>query len=54
MNWTDGIDKLGLSLYLMLCIFAVMNIYSVSPALGTKQGIFLGVSILMGIIIFFS
>lgn len=52
MNWTDGIDKLGLSLYLMLCIFAVMNIYSVSPALGTKQGIFLGVSILMGIIIF--
>lgn len=53
MKWTQGIDKLGLSLYLLLCIFAVANIYSVEPSSGTRQAVWLGVSIFVGIIIFF-
>lgn len=54
MKWTEGIDKLGLSLYVILCLFAVANIYSVEPSAGTKQFIFFGVSIFIGIIIFFT
>lgn len=53
MKWAQGIDKLGLSLYLLLCIFAVANIYSVEPSSGTRQAVWLGVSIFVGIIIFF-
>lgn len=52
MKWAEGIDKLGLSLYFILCIFAVANIYSVDPASGTRQAVWLGVSVFVGIIIF--
>ncbi len=54
MKWTEGIDKLGLGLYFMLCIFAIANIYSVDESLGKKQLIFFGISLFVGLIIFFS
>lgn len=53
MKWAQGIDKLGLTLYFLLCAFAVANIYSVEPASGTRQAIWFGVSMFVGIIIFF-
>ncbi|KPH11611.1 rod shape-determining protein RodA [Chryseobacterium sp. ERMR1:04] len=52
MKWTEGIDKLGLSLYFMLCIFAIANIYSVDQKLGEKQLIFFCISLFVGLIIF--
>ena len=52
MKWAQGIDKLGLTLYFLLCVFAVANIYSVEPASGTRQAVWLGVSVFVGIIIF--
>ena len=54
MKWTEGIDKLGLGLYVILCLFAIANIYSVDAGLGKKQLIFFGISVLVGLIIFFS
>ncbi|KQT22124.1 rod shape-determining protein RodA [Chryseobacterium sp. Leaf404] len=54
MKWTEGIDKLGLGLYILLCSFAIANIYSVNDGLGKKQLIFFGISIFVGLIIFFS
>ncbi len=53
MKWTEGIDKLGLGLYLAICSFAVANIYSVDPGSGTRQAVWLGISVFVGIIIFF-
>lgn len=52
MKWAQGIDKLGLTLYLLLCTFAVANIYSVEPASGSRQAVWLAVSVFVGIIIF--
>lgn len=52
MKWTEGIDKLGLGLYFMLCIFAIANIYSVDQKLGEKQLVFFGISVFVGLIIF--
>ncbi|WP_313502448.1 rod shape-determining protein RodA [Kaistella carnis] len=52
MKWMEGIDKLGLSLYFLLCLFAVANIYSVEPASGIRQAVWLGVSVFVGMIIF--
>ncbi len=52
MKWTEGIDKLGLTLYFLLCIFAVVNIYSVDVNLGKKQFAFFCISVFVGIIIF--
>ncbi len=52
MKWANGIDKLGISLYLILCTFAIANIYSVEPASGARQAVWLGVSVFVGIIIF--
>ncbi|ASW75193.1 rod shape-determining protein RodA [Chryseobacterium piperi] len=54
MKWTEGLDKLGLGLYFLLCIFAIANIYSVEPASGTRQAVWFGVSVFVGIIIFFT
>ncbi len=54
MKWTEGIDKLGIGLYILLCIFAIANIYSVDEGLGKKQLIFFGISLFVGLIIFFS
>ncbi|WP_312074895.1 rod shape-determining protein RodA [Chryseobacterium sp.] len=54
MKWTEGIDKLGLGLYVLLCVFAIANIYSVDNGLGKKQLIFFGISVFVGLIIFFS
>ncbi|WP_417428108.1 rod shape-determining protein RodA [Halpernia sp.] len=49
---TTGIDKLGLGLYILLCLFAIANIYSVEPASGQKQLMWFGISIFVGIVIF--
>lgn len=53
MKWTEGLDKLSIFLYLAISIFAVANIYSVDEGLGTKQFIFLCISLFVGIIILF-
>ncbi|PWN64559.1 rod shape-determining protein RodA [Chryseobacterium oncorhynchi] len=52
MKWTEGIDKLGLGLYFLLCIFAIANIYSVDQKLGEKQLAFFCISVFVGLIIF--
>ena len=54
MKWTEGLDKIGLGLYFLLCVFAILNIYSVDESLGKKQLIFFGISIFVGLVIFFS
>lgn len=52
MKWTQGIDKIGLSLYFLLCVFAIANIYSVENSAGIKQLVFFGISLLIGSVIF--
>ncbi|WP_313002400.1 rod shape-determining protein RodA [Chryseobacterium gleum] len=52
MKWTEGIDKLGLGLYFLLCIFAIANIYSVDQKLGEKQLVFFCISLVVGLVIF--
>lgn len=52
MKWAEGIDKTGMTLYFLICSFAVLNIYSVDAGLGKKQLIFFIVSIVVGLIIF--
>ncbi|WP_223608563.1 rod shape-determining protein RodA [Chryseobacterium sp. OSA05B] len=52
MKWAEGIDKLGLGLYFLLCIFAIANIYSVDQKLGEKQLVFFCISLFVGLIIF--
>ena len=52
MKWAEGIDKFGLGLYFLICLFAIANIYSVDEALGNKQLIFFGISCAAGIFIF--
>ncbi|CAD0222794.1 rod shape-determining protein RodA [Chryseobacterium sp. D764] len=54
MKWTEGIDKLGLGLYFLLCVFAIANIYSVDQKLGEKQLVFFCISLFVGLMIFFS
>lgn len=49
---TEGIDKLGLGLYVLLCLFAIANIYSVEPKSGEKQLMWFGISVFVGIVIF--
>lgn len=52
MRSFEGIDKLGIGIYLLLCSFAVANIYSVDETLGKKQLMFFGISVLVGVFIF--
>lgn len=52
MKWAEGIDKFGLGLYFLICLFAIANIYSVDEALGNKQLIFFGISCGAGLFIF--
>ena len=52
MRWAQGLDKLGLGLYFVLCIFAILNIYSVDPGSGTRQAVWFGVSLFVGLLIF--
>ncbi len=53
MKWAEGIDKLGIGLYILLCVFAIININSVDAKLGSKQLMFFGISLFVGMIIFF-
>lgn len=52
MKWAEGIDKLGIFLYIAISLFAVANIYSVDEGLGKKQFFFFCLSIFIGFIIF--
>ncbi len=52
MKWAEGLDKLGIFLYLAISVFAVINIYSVDKGLGEKQLIFFFISLFVGFIIF--
>ena len=56
MKWLQGLDKIGLGLYVLICAFAIINIYSVDASkqlgLGQKQLIFFGVSCVVGVVIF--
>ncbi len=52
MKWTQGLDKIGIGLYILICLFAVANIYSVDEGLGKKQLIFFILSLFIGFIIF--
>ena len=52
MKWAEGLDKLGIFLYLAISVFAVINIYSVDSGLGEKQLIFFFISLFVGLIIF--
>lgn len=52
MRWTEGLDKFGLFLYFIICIFAVANIYSVNETLGDKQALYFGISLVLGLLIF--
>jgi rod shape determining protein RodA len=52
MKWAEGIDKIGIFLYLAISLFAIANIYSVDEGLGTKQFIFFGISLVVGLVIF--
>lgn len=52
MKWTQGIDKLGIFLYLAISLFAIANIYSVDESLGKKQFVFFCISVFVGAIIF--
>jgi len=52
MKWAEGIDKLGLGLYFLLCAFAIANIYSVDQKLGEKQLVFFCISLFVGLVIF--
>ena len=54
MNWTQGLDRTGIGLYFLICLFAIANIYSVDSSLGIKQMIFFGISLVVGIGIFLS
>ena len=52
MKWAEGLDKLGIFLYLAISVFAIVNIYSVDSGLGEKQLIFFFISLFVGLIIF--
>lgn len=52
MKWTQGLDKMGIGLYIVLCIFAIFNIYSVDPSSGQRQAVWFGVSLFAGFLIF--
>ncbi len=54
MKWTEGLDKFGLGLYFLICLFAIANIFSVDEGLGKKQLIFFIISCVAGIVIFLS
>ena len=54
MKWTQGLDRTGIGLYFVICLFAIANIYSVDPSLGIKQMVFFGISLVVGIGIFLS
>lgn len=52
MKWYQGLDFLGLGLYVIICVFAIANISSVSDDSGFKQLIWLGISLFAGLIVF--
>ena len=52
MRWTDGLDKIGLGLYVLIVLFGVANVYSVDEASGVKQAMWFGISLFVMMVIF--
>lgn len=52
MKWTEGLDKLGLFLYILIVLFGVANVYSVDEASGIKQAVWFGISLFVMLVIF--
>lgn len=52
MKFWEGLDKPSLLLFLLIACFGVINIYSVDEYSGTRQALWLGVSIVVGMMIF--
>lgn len=53
MRWSAGLDKIGLFLYVLIVLFGIANVYSVSNDSGIKQAIWFGVSLFVMFLIFF-
>ena len=39
MRWAEGLDKIGLLLYILIVLFGIANVYSVSTDSGIKQAV---------------
>lgn len=52
MKWTEGLDKTGLLLYILIVLFGIANVYSVDATSGVKQAIWFGISLFMVLVIF--
>lgn len=52
MKWTEGLDKTGLLLYILIVLFGIANVYSVDTTSGVKQAIWFGISLFMVLVIF--
>ena len=52
MKWAEGIDKLGIFLYLAISLFAIANIYSVDEGLEPNNLYFWNFLVNVGLVIF--
>lgn len=52
MKWTDGLDKMGLMLYILIVFFGIANVYSVDATSGVKQAVWFGISLVLVLVIF--
>lgn len=52
MRWTEGLDKIGLGLYVLIVLFGIANVYSVDDSSGAKQAIWFGISLFAMLVIF--
>ncbi|MDO4762788.1 MAG: rod shape-determining protein RodA [Flavobacteriaceae bacterium] len=52
MKWTEGLDKIGLWLYVLIVLFGIANVYSVDEESGIKQAVWFGVSLVAMLSIF--
>lgn len=52
MKWTEGLDKIGLGLYVLIVLFGIANVYSVDDASGIKQAVWFGISLFVILMIF--
>lgn len=53
MKWTEGLDKIGLLLYVLIVLFGVANVYSVDESSGIKQMMWFGISLGVMFVLFF-
>ena len=53
MRWANGLDKIGLLLYILIVLFGIANVYSVSTDSGIKQAVWFGISLFVMMMILF-